>query len=71
MRIVRRPALSSRVLRLYVRTQMLRSDEAGLTMLAYALGAAAVLAPVASMLFGFGTDTAAQAGEKTDALFSP
>ena len=41
----------------YCRALQLREEEAGLTILAYALGAAAVVVPLAILLIGFGGDT--------------
>ena len=47
-----------------------RRDEAGLTMLAYALGAALVIVPLASALFFFGGDTVTEAGDRVDAVIA-
>jgi hypothetical protein len=52
-------AITRRLVRLHDRKLQrdLHKDESGLTMLAYALGAAVVIAPLAAVLFGFGNDT--------------
>ena len=58
----------SQVPRPHMHAQILRDDAQGLTILAYALGAAAVLAPLAILLFAFGTDAATQASDQTNQL---
>jgi len=45
-------------------------DEDGLTMLAYALGAGAVLAPLALAIFGFGVDVSNNAEAVVEAAVS-
>ena len=52
---------------LYTRTVIVSQDEDGLTMLAYALGAGAVLAPLAAVIFGFGVDVSNNAEAVVDA----
>jgi hypothetical protein len=47
-----------------------RRDEAGLTMLAYALGAALVIIPLATALFLFGGDTVTEAGDRVDGVIA-
>ena len=44
----------------------LRRDEEGLTMLAYALGAAIVIVPLAILVVGFGTKAVNDAGAIVD-----
>ena len=44
----------------------LRRDEEGLTMLAYALGAAIVIVPLAILVVGFGTKAVNDAGTIVD-----
>ncbi|MCZ6706874.1 MAG: hypothetical protein O7A71_02850 [Chloroflexi bacterium] len=44
----------------------LRRDEEGLTMLAYALGAAVVIVPLALLVVGFGTKAVTEAGVIVD-----
>ena len=48
-------------LSLYGRMVIASQDESGLTMLAYALGASVVIAPLAVAIWGFGTETATNA----------
>ncbi len=43
-------------------------DERGLTMLAYALGAAVIIVPIALAMTGFGGGVATEAGDKIEAL---
>ena len=45
----------------------LRRDEEGLTMLAYALGAAVIVVPLAVAIFAFGTDAVDDAQGQVDA----
>lgn len=45
-------------------------DEAGSTMLAYALGAAPVIVPLAAVLFLFGGDTATEASDLVDGVIA-
>ncbi|MCZ6706320.1 MAG: hypothetical protein O7A71_00040 [Chloroflexi bacterium] len=52
----------------YCRALQLREEEEGLTILAYALGAAAVVVPLAILMIGFG-DGAVQ--KAADGLNSP
>ncbi len=67
--------MNRRTLAWYVRAmdrrESLHGDERGLTMLAYALGAGAVLAPLAILLFGFGGETATRASEQTNQVLRP
>ncbi len=49
----------------------LRRDEAGLTMLAYALGAAVVIVPLAILVVGFGTKAVNEAGVVVDGAIIP
>ena len=44
----------------------LKRDEEGLTMLAYALGAAVIIVPLATAVFAFGMDAVNDAGAKVD-----
>jgi hypothetical protein len=55
---------------LYTRTVVVSQDEDGLTMLAYALGAGAVLAPLALAIFGFGVDVSNNAEAVVEAAVS-
>ncbi len=48
----------------------LRRDEEGLTMLAYALGAAIVIVPLAILVVGFGTKAVNDAGAIVDTALS-
>jgi hypothetical protein len=45
----------------------IQRDEEGLTMLAYALGAAVIIVPLAAAVFAFGNDAATDAGAVVDA----
>jgi hypothetical protein len=54
-------------LSLYARMVIASQDESGLTMLAYALGAAVVIAPLAVAIWGFGTETATNAQDVVEA----
>ncbi len=47
-----------------------RRDEAGLTMLAYALGAAVIIVPLAGALLLFGGDTVTEAGNRVDGVIA-
>ncbi len=67
--------MNRRLLSLYIhaielRASGLQHDSQGLTMLAYALGAAAVLAPLAILLFAFGGETASLASEQTNQVLN-
>ena len=44
----------------------LQRDEEGLTILAYALGAAGIIVPLAATVFAFGPDAVNDAGAKVD-----
>ncbi len=44
----------------------LKRDEQGLTMLAYALGAAVIIVPLAAAVFAFGQDAVNDAADKVD-----
>ena len=44
----------------------LHRDEDGLTMLAYALGAAVIIVPLAAAVFAFGQDAVNDAADKVD-----
>lgn len=46
--------------------QDLRRDEEGLTMLAYALGAAVIVVPLAGLVFLMGSEAVSEAGDKID-----
>ncbi len=48
----------------------LRRDEAGLTMLAYALGAAVIIVPLAAAVLTLGTRTVTDAEVKLDAAIA-
>ncbi len=48
----------------------LRRDEEGLTMLAYALGAAVIIVPMAAAVLAFGTSATDGAKADVDALFA-
>jgi hypothetical protein len=48
----------------------LRRDDAGLTMLAYALGAAVIIVPMASAIYLFGTGAVADAGNAVEGVFA-
>ncbi len=52
----------------YCRAAQLREEEEGLTILAYALGVAAVVVPLAILMIGFGGETVQNAA---DAVNSP
>ncbi len=49
----------------------LRRDEEGLTMLAYALGAAVVIVPLAILVVGFGTKAVNEAAVVVDGAITP
>ena len=49
----------------------LAQDEQGLTILAYAFGAAFILAPLAAALYLFGTSTAGDAGDIVNDAIAP
>ena len=46
----------------------LKRDEEGLTMLAYALGAAVIIVPLAAAVLTFGESTVTKAGLEVDAV---
>lgn len=48
----------------------LQQDEAGLSLLAYALGAAVIVAPIAILLLSFGQDAVADAETAVDAALA-
>ena len=48
----------------------LRRDEEGLTMLAYAVGAAVIIVPLAAAVFASGQDAVNNAGDKVDAALN-
>ena len=48
----------------------LRRDEEGLTMLAYALGAAVIIVPLAAAVLAFGNSAVTDAGVKVDAALA-
>ncbi len=48
----------------------LHRDEAGLSLLAYALGAAVIVAPIAILLLNFGSDAVADAEASVDAAIA-
>ena len=48
----------------------MRRDEAGLTMLAYALGAAVILVPLAAAVFLLGTETVSDAEDKVNSALA-
>lgn len=48
----------------------LHEDEAGLSLLAYALGAAVIVAPIAILLLSFGQDAVADAESAVDAAIA-
>ena len=50
--------------------QKLEADEEGLSLLAYALGAAVVVAPIAILLLSFGQDAVADAEAGVDAALA-
>lgn len=57
--------LTSRFVKLH--DAKLRRDEQGLTMLAYALGAAIIVVPLAGLMFAFSNDTVSEAEAIVDA----
>ena len=48
----------------------LRRDEEGLTMLAYALGAAVIIVPLAAAVLAFGDNAVTDAGAKVDTVLA-
>ena len=48
----------------------LRRDEEGLTMLAYALGAAVIIVPLAGLVLAFGTSAVSDAGDKVNGVLA-
>ena len=48
----------------------LKRDEEGLTMLAYALGAAVIIVPLAAAVLAFGNSAVTDAGVKVDAALA-
>lgn len=61
----------SLVLRATARVHALRRDDDGLTMLAYALGAAIVVVPIAIAMFGFGDSSVDTAQKAVDGAIGP
>ncbi len=57
--------LTSRFVKLH--DAKLQRDEQGLTMLAYALGAALIVVPLAGLMFAFSNDTVTEAEAIVDA----
>ncbi len=57
--------LTSRFVKLH--DAKLQRDEQGLTMLAYALGAAIIVVPLAGLMFAFSNDTVTEAEAIVDA----
>jgi Flp pilus assembly pilin Flp len=57
--------LTSRFVKLH--DAKLQRDEQGLTMLAYALGAAIIVVPLAGLMFAFSNDTVSEAEAIVDA----
>lgn len=49
----------------------MRRDEEGLTMLAYALGAAVIIVPLAGAVLAFGNSPVKDAGTKIDGALNP
>lgn len=49
----------------------LKRDEEGLTMLAYALGAAVIIVPLAGAVLAFGQTAVTDAGTKVDGALNP
>ena len=49
----------------------LRQDDEGLTLVAYALGAAIIIAPIAILMAGFGDDAVTDAQTKLDGALAP
>ncbi len=60
--------LTSRFVKLH--DAKLQRDEQGLTMLAYAMGAAIILVPLAGLMFAFSNDTATEAEAVIDAAIT-
>lgn len=58
------------LLRATARLHTLRRDDDGLTMLAYALGAAIVVVPLAFAMFGFGDSTVDSAKNAANAAIA-
>ncbi len=52
-------------------TRALAQDEKGLTILAYALGAAAILVPMSAAMYLFGTNMASDASDIVDNAILP
>jgi hypothetical protein len=48
----------------------MRRDEEGLTMLAYALGAAVIIVPLAGLVLAFGTSAVNEAGNQVDGVLA-
>ncbi len=48
----------------------LKRDEEGLTMLAYALGAAVIIVPLAGLVLAFGSSAVSDAGDKVNAALT-
>ena len=48
----------------------LKRDEEGLTMLAYALGAAVIIVPLAGLVLAFGTNAVSDAGDKVNSAIN-
>ena len=63
-------ALTRALVHIHEHALRARRDEAGLTMLAYALGAAVILVPLAAALFLFGGETASEAGNLVDGVIA-
>ena len=53
------------------RLSELREDDEGLTLVAYALGAAIIIAPIAILMAGFGDDAVTDAQSKLDSALAP
>ncbi len=53
------------------RLSELREDDEGLTLVAYALGAAIIIAPLAILLVGFGDAAVTDAQTKLDGALAP
>ncbi len=64
--------LNTTVIKLHDRKlqRALKRDEEGLTMLAYALGAAVIIVPLAAAVLAFGNSAVTDAGVKVDAALA-
>ena len=66
------PKMTKFIVKLHDRKARLdmRRDEEGLTMLAYALGAAVIIVPLAGLVLAFGTSAVSDAGTKVNGVFA-